>query len=189
MELSNAILAERARKDDPAAFAQLFVRYYALVFSVCFRRLRHREDAEDVTQETFSRVARYLHRWDPQRPLEPWLIAIASNRCRTFRSRRQTFRPLSVAREPTSDSIEERRSADLLAEELRLAMQTLPANHRRAFELFHEQSLGYAEIAAELGCPLGTVKTWVHRARGHLIQSLIDRGVIESSGKAGSGKT
>ena len=50
--------------------------------------------------------------------------------------------------------------------------------YRQAFALFHEQELSYAEIGAALDCPVGTVKTWVHRARRELIERLRERGVV-----------
>ena len=183
MNLSNAVLAERVRRNDPNAFTQLFGRYHSLVFSVCLNLLGHRQDAEDATQETFSRVARYIHRWDPNRPLEPWLIAIAGNRCRTQLSRRKPVQPLSNAHDALDDRYavdawSRSSSADALREELALAMRCLPPKHRRAFELFHEKSLSYAQIAEQMNCPVGTVKTWVHRARGQLIEALVGRGVV-----------
>tara|TARA_R110002049_G_scaffold2750_8_gene22160 strand:- start:78956 stop:79540 length:585 start_codon:yes stop_codon:yes gene_type:complete len=186
MDISNAVLAERVRRNDPHAFAQLFGRYHSLVFSVCLKLLGHQQDAEDATQETFSRVARYIHRWDPNRPLEPWLIAIAGNRCRTQLSRRKPVQPLSISRdsiatEQVADPWSQTSAADVLREELSLAMQDLSANHRVAFELFHEQSLSYVEIARHMDRPVGTVKTWVHRARAQLIEALIDRGVVNET--------
>ena len=47
-----------------------------------------------------------------------------------------------------------------------------------AFELFHERGMNYTEIALQLDCPVGTVKTWVHRARSRLIDQLLDREVV-----------
>ena len=178
MNESNAALAEQFCQNDETAFAKLVRRHQQLVFHVCLRILGHREDAEDVTQETFSRLAKYLDRWDRRRPLEPWLVTIAGNRCRTFLAGRRTHRPLSVVVEPASDCVGEQHAVDTLREEITLALSCLPTNQRRAFELFHERSLSYVEIAAELGCPVGTVKTWVHRARGKLIEHLRDREVV-----------
>ena len=123
-------------------------------------------------------MARYLDRWDSRRPLEPWLVAIAGNRCRTFLARRRVHQPLAWADEPASESTGEQLAADALREGMTLALSHLPLNQRRAFELFHERSLSYGEIADELGCPVGTVKTWVHRARGHLIEHLRVREVL-----------
>ena len=179
MSDSNALLVERFRANDPSAFAELFGRYHALVFKVCMQMLQHRQDAEDVTQETFSRVARYIHRWDSKRPIEPWLVAIAGNRCRTHLAKRKSFQPLSVAVEPSSDQTDQQRKAQTLEEEVALAMNLLPENQRRVFELFHGRHLNYAEIAVEMNCPVGTVKTWVHRARMKLIEQLRQRNVLE----------
>jgi len=186
MEESTLLLIQRHRENDPDAFGQLVARYHSLVFGVCMKFLRHRQDAEDVTQETFSRLAKHLSKWDSRRPIEPWLKTIAGNRCRTYRSRFQNHAMLPLTQEP-SQSLDEVCSAaqpnqdvaqEEVREELRLALQTLPANHRNAFQLFHEQSLGYAEIATELACPIGTVKTWVHRARVAVIEQLLRREVV-----------
>ncbi len=180
MSESNAVLVEQFRQHDETAFAKLVRRHQQLVFRVCLRILGHHEDAEDVTQETFSRMAKYLDRWDSRRPLEPWLVAIAGNRCRTFLARRRVHQPLTSAAEPTSNRTGEQLAAETLREEVNLGLERLSPHQQRAFILFHEHSLSYAEIANELGCPLGTVKTWVHRARGKLIAHLLDREVVES---------
>ena len=178
MNESNAFLAEQVRRNDPTAFATLFGRYHSLVFNVCLKMLRHRQDAEDVTQETLSRVAKYLHRWDSQKPIEPWLIAIAGNRCRTHLPRRQNFQPLSATSEPSTNRTNQARDAESLREELDLALLSLPENQQRAFILFHQHALNYAEIAERMASPLGTVKTWVHRARIKLIDHLRQRDVL-----------
>lgn len=178
MNESNALLVEQFQRNDPGAFATLFGRYYPLVFNVCLKMMQHRQDAEDVTQETFSRVARYIHRWDSQKPIEPWLVAIAGNRCRTHLSRRRNLQPLCTAAEPATNGTVQMQAADSLKEEVGLALLLLPENQRRAFQLFHEQSLNYAEIAEHMSCPVGTVKTWVHRARASLIDQLRQREVI-----------
>ena len=175
---SNAILAERFRQNDPQAFSQLFGRYHEMVFNLCLRMLHHRQDAEDVTQETFSRVARYIHRWDTRRPLEPWLVTIAGNRCRTHLARRSSNQALSLICEPTSSVSIQQQDADTLREEVHLGISLLPDKQRMAFSLFHEQSMSYDEIAAVLGCPVGTAKTWVRRARMNLMKRLQDRDAV-----------
>ncbi|NND96063.1 MAG: sigma-70 family RNA polymerase sigma factor [Pirellulaceae bacterium] len=184
MNETNAVLAERFRQNDPTAFAKLFGRYHSLVFNRCLRMLHHRQDAEDATQETFSRMARYLDRWDPRKPLEPWLIAIAGNRCRVQLSRRQKTESLSTTIEPTTERCSEQLSAQWLGEEVQLAVSRLPEKQRTAFILFHEELLNYAQIAVILDAPVGTVKTWVHRARMNLIDRLRQREVVHQGDTA-----
>lgn len=167
----------RCLAGDQTAMLALVERYQARVFALCFRMLGQRQDAEDAAQETFVRALKSLHRWDAAREFEPWLLAIAGNRCRTAlsnRKRRPVHQPLL---EPHPDSTPEEEPARCLAEEVRLALGDLRHEYRQAFVLFHEQQLSYAEIGETLGRPLGTIKTWVHRARKEMIDFLQRRGI------------
>jgi RNA polymerase sigma-70 factor, ECF subfamily len=184
MSESPHLLVRRYLESDPAAFSGLVQRYQDLVFRLCYRMLGHRQDAEDATQETFTRMARSLHGWDEQRPLEPWLLKIAGNRCRTLLSRRRRHYSLCDAAEPPCDVADQRQAARQLDEELQRALATMRPEHRDAFLLFHHGELSYGEIAERLGCPLGTVKTWVHRARTELISQLRQRDVLEGNRRA-----
>lgn len=164
---------------DQDAMVRLVDLFRGPVFGLCYRMLGHRQDAEDVTQEVFVRVFRSLHQWDNQRDFKPWLLAIAGNRCRTVLGQRKR-RP--SPRETVSDLPDPSpalRDVQYLAEEVALALDKLREDHRRAFLLFHEQQLSYAEIGEALGCPVGTVKTWIHRARREVARQLIERGVVE----------
>lgn len=163
---------------DQAAMLALVERFRGQVFGLCYRMLGQRQDAEDAAQETFVRVLKNLHRWDQARDFEPWLFAIAGNRCRTALSARK-HRPMSEAvLDIIPDKEPDHRPAQQLAEEVQLALATLRDEYRQAFVLFHEQELSYADIAAAMEVPLGTIKTWVHRARRELIEYLRKRGAI-----------
>ncbi len=182
MNESNALLVEKFhQQNDEGAFARLVSRHHQLVFQVCLRILGHRQDAEDATQETFSRVARYLHRWDGARPLEPWLVAIAGNRSRSLLAKKRVHQPFGLVSDPPCEQVCQDRDAETLREELDLALMQLPDCQRIAFQLFHDRSLSYAEIADEMKCPEGTAKTWVHRARGGIIRQLQQRDVVAAS--------
>ena len=149
------------------------------VFGLCYRMLRHRQDAEDVTQESFVRALRSLRNWDSQREFLPWLLAIAGNRCRTLLAARMRRPAMSSLIEHPGDNAQQLVQARNLAEEVDLALGRLRVEYRQAFVLFHQQELSYAEISDAMQCPLGTVKTWVHRARCELIAILKERGVVE----------
>lgn len=131
-----------------------------------------------MTQEVFLRVFRSLGSWDASRPLRPWVMSIAVNRCRTHLATRPRlpecvdFLHETVPGPPDDDSHE-------LAREIRQALQCLRLEYRTVFLLFHEQGQPYEEIAQALGRPVGTVKTWLHRARSELLEILRNRGMIQ----------
>lgn len=171
-------LVERCLARDETAMAELMELFRGQVFGLCYRMLGHRQDAEDVTQEAFVRVFRSLTSWDNTRDFKPWLLAIAGNRCRSWlsaRGRRPRARDLV---EDLPDDRPDERSHRNLTEEVDLALAELREEYRQAFLLFHQQQLSYQEIAENLQCPLGTVKTWVHRARRELADHLRRRGVV-----------
>lgn len=184
--LSNADLVDRFRQSDPSAFAELFARHRSLVYRVCLRFLGHHHDAEDAVQETFRRAATAIDRWDSRRPIEPWLVTIAGNRCRTLLTRRRREVSVCSMDEPPIDSVVGRAASSrtggtqvsgpflggrdeesfvLLNEWVGGALSQLPDDQRKAFQLVHQEGLTYPQAARRMGRPTGTIKTWVRRAR------------------------
>ena len=172
-------LVNRCLTGDQSAMTELVSQYQHRVFSLCYRMLGHRQDAEDVTQQTFVRVLKNLRQWDQDREFEPWLFAIAGNRCRTAlstRLRKWRAQPIS---EPVVDPTPDCHPASQLAEEIDRAVNTLRPDYQVAFRLFHQHEMNYDEIADQLQRPVGTIKTWIHRARIDLVRQLRERGVVE----------
>jgi RNA polymerase sigma-70 factor (ECF subfamily) len=170
-------LVRRSLSGEQSAMTELVDRFRGQVFGLCYRMLGQRQDAEDVTQESFVRALRSLAQWDSQRDFRPWLLAIAANRCRSLLSaRRKVPKPLTEV-EDLADARSFREESHL-GEEVMLALGRLREEYRQSFVLFHEQQLTYAEIAEVLDCPVGTVKTWVHRARRELADHLRRRGIV-----------
>jgi RNA polymerase sigma-70 factor (ECF subfamily) len=125
----------------------------------------------------FLRAFRNLRQWDPKRPLVPWLLTIAANRCRTWLSnRRRRDMPAEFAEE-IADPVADVPRIDL-AEELQKALETLCDDYRLCFVLYHLNELSLAEIAEVTGSPQGTIKTWLHRARRELAEHLERRSIV-----------
>ena len=172
-------VVERCLAGDQQAMLDLVRQFQGRVFGLCLRMLGQREDAEDCAQETFVRALRHLPKWDSQRSFEPWLLAIAANRCRTMIGKRmKTPRNETLVSDCVADDQHERYAAQQLAEELQLALSQIRPEYRQAFVLFHDHELSYLEIAEALDAPVGTVKTWVHRARKEVISQLKRRNVV-----------
>jgi RNA polymerase sigma-70 factor, ECF subfamily len=160
-----------------AVGVRVFVgRFQQLVFSLCLQMMRHRQDAEDVAQESIVRAVRHLATWDQSRPIEPWLLGIAANRCRTALERRNR-RPIVMESLPEPSSNGHSPSESGVQEEVQRAVDTLRDDYRQCFSLFHVQQLTVQEISDLMHVPTGTVKTWLHRARKILADELQRRGV------------
>lgn len=162
---------------DVDALRTFVLRFQSAVFGLCYRMLSHREDAEDVSQEVFLRAFRKLEQWDSARPLMPWVLTIAANRCRTWLSgRKRRNLPAEFAENVADRSMRDPRLD--LAEELQLALDRLREEYRLCFVLYHMNELPLAEIAEITGIPMGTVKTWLHRARRELADHLQRRSIV-----------
>jgi RNA polymerase sigma-70 factor (ECF subfamily) len=173
-------LVERCLAGEQLAMVELVDRFRGPVFGLALRMLGHRHDAEDVCQETFFRAFRSLHTWDSARGFLPWLLAIVGNRCRTRLSQRKRMPQwVELVDEPTQRAGEQGDGG--LLEEVTLGLQQLRPEYREAFLLLHQNDLSYPEIAQRLGKPVGTIKTWIHRARRELLEHLRRRQVVEGS--------
>lgn len=170
-------LVASVRAGEPQGVRLLIERYQPSVFGLCLRMLRHRQDAEDVVQDTFLRAIRAIGRFDGDRPLRPWLLGIAANRCRTALGKRARGPRLSDALDLTVEPDRPSERPRELVEELERALLGLRPDYRMVFILYHDQNLSYEAIAEVVGRPVGTIKTWLHRARAQMAVDLKRRGV------------
>jgi RNA polymerase sigma factor (sigma-70 family) len=173
----DASLVSRCLRGDNEAIQELIERFQSNVFGLCVRLLHHRQDAEDVTQEVFLRIFRSLRRWDKTRLLKPWVMGITVNRCRTWLSQRGRRPELAAYLQDTAHAPAADDSAEL-AIEIETAVAELRLEYRSVFVMYHEQGQSYEQIAEALRKPVGTIKTWLHRARLDVLQRLRRRGMI-----------
>jgi len=180
----DAALARSAARGDRTAFARLVDLHKRTVLGLCARLLRDPEEARDAAQEAFVRAYASLERYDPEQAFAPWLLRIARNHCLdVLRRRLPEARTVALDADPDDsgprdladpgaprgdDVIERRETAAALAR----AVDALPGNYREVVHLFHVEHLSYKEIAETLDVPIGTVMTWLHRARGRLRAAL-----------------
>ncbi len=171
-------LAEACMAQKAPAIRELVERFQAEIYGICVRLLADRHEAEDVAQEVFIRVFRSLASWDRSRPLRPWIVGIAVNRCRTFLAKRAR-RPKVCENLHQQEAKKNHQSAlDELQREISLALEQLRPEYREVFVLFHEQGLAYELIAEAMDRPVGTIKTWLHRARLEALERLRERGMV-----------
>jgi len=172
--LDDGALMQRVVGGDPDAFAALYRRYERPLFNFLLRVTRNRSLAEDLLQETFTRVWRAARTWDPDRgPARSWLYKVALNAARSELARkahRTPHEPLDAGgRElPDETDSEDRLAARIdeahQARAVARALDTLPAFMKEVVVLRCQQQLSFAEIARVTGAPEGTLKSRFHRA-------------------------
>ncbi len=175
-------LVAQVAAGDPQALRSLYDRCSQRAFSVAIGVLTNRGEAEDVVQETFLQVWRQARRFDARRGgAMAWIVTIARSRAiDRLRARSAADRATaSVRQEPPAQHVPSPSEAAEHAELRRHvadALAELPTEQRRALELAYFRGLSQAEIATELGDPLGTVKTRVRLGLGKLAALLAPSG-------------
>jgi RNA polymerase sigma-70 factor, ECF subfamily len=181
-------LTRLALRGDRAAFARLIDLHQRAVFGLCLRLLQDREEARDAAQETFVRAWGALATYDPSNPFAPWLLRIARNHCIDVARRRLPASrrvELDAARcagrdappelpDGAASPADEQLVAAQQASSVGAAVAALPRNYREVIQLFHVEHMSYKEIAATLEVPIGTVMTWLHRARARLRERMAE---------------
>jgi len=186
--LPDADVAALAKEGREPAFRELVRRYERPVFSLIFRMVRDREMAEDLAQDTFIKVLNNIDRYRPEFKLSSWLFKIANNVTIDHLRKRQLatvsldgspHAQTAAEAQATSLDVESRGESALEAIESRelgsaieRAIGKLRPEYRSCILLRHVEGRSYEEIAATLDLPLGTVKTYIHRARHELREAL-----------------
>ena len=160
----DSLLAKQAREGSSAAFGTLVYRYHGRVFAFLLTLTRHRQDAEDLTQETFVRAWKKFHRYDLSQPLLPWLFTMARRLSIAALRRSKPLPPDLPQPEPSSENDE----ALWLWE---VAKRELSSDAYSALWLHYREDLPLKNVAKILGKREGTVKVLLHRARKTLAEA------------------
>lgn len=160
------------------AFEELLRRYEGKVYRLCCALLHDRVQAEDAAQESLVRIWKALDRYDERASLSSWIYAITRNRCLTALQKRRWLDSLDELGEEGEFGLPANEEApDGRAEQLLSLVELLPERLRRVLVLYYYEERSVSEVALMLGCPEGTVKTTLFRARAALTEMLKRRGL------------
>jgi RNA polymerase sigma-70 factor (ECF subfamily) len=162
---TEAGLVAACRRQDVRAFELLYKKHGSQLKSVAYRITGNHRDAEDAVQETFLRAFRAIRGFKEQSTLKTWLWRIAVNVCSDM-----------VRKRSTETEFTESHDKGTAGPAMRLALESmirrLSYNHRMVFLLFAVEGMRHSEIAAILGVPEGTSKSWLFEAKKELQRML-----------------
>lgn len=184
MDFVEKRLTQRAKRGDREAFAELIEIYKDKIFQLAYRMVGNRQDAEDITQETFLRVYANLHTYDDSYKFSTWIYRIATNLCiDRGRKKRPDFsldeeteagqgmdwysRLSSSERTPEDKVVTQE-----LQETVQDALSHLQPKYRSIMILRYIEDLSLQEISDIVKLPITTIKTRIHRGREALRSKL-----------------
>lgn len=172
-------LVGRMVSGDREAFAAVFRRHQATIYRFSRQMLGSKEAAEDVTQDVFLALAKSARRFDPaMASLTTYLYGIARHLILQRNKRSRAHIEVDIDTVDSGHSAVITTSADpadalsraQMAEQLQLAILRLPVHYREVIVLCELNGLSYEDAAAVSGCPVGTIRSRLSRARQILIE-------------------
>lgn len=175
------------------AYSLLMERHKNNVFQFILRLVNNREDAMDLTLETFGKAFRALHTYTPQYSFSTWILRVASNHTIDFK-RKKKLDAYSIDK-PFDDESEDSFAASIksvgndpaqtyeqkqLIDAIRKAMKKLDEKHRLLLEFRYFDDMPYQDIAELMDIPLGTVKAQLFRAK-EILQGYLRNSVVRSA--------
>jgi RNA polymerase sigma-70 factor, ECF subfamily len=174
-------LIARCQRGERSAFDELITRYQRYVFNLVYQHLGNNADIEDIAQEVFIRIFRFIKKYRGEASFESWVYKIVLNYCRSYARRRAVLNRLFLvpveseeneksvniiesqaeANSDPANLVENRRIADDILGELR----RLPTLYKDILIMREVNELSYEEIAVILEISIGTVKSRISRAR------------------------
>jgi RNA polymerase sigma-70 factor (ECF subfamily) len=164
-------LARDAARGDRASLEVLLERHLDRIHAICRRILGHPEDALDATQEALVAITRGINRFDGRSQFTTWMYRVATNAA-LDEARRRRRRPLPSEHLPERASVGDPTDAVDARLDIDAALATLPPDFRAAVALRDLAGLDYAEIAAVLDIPIGTVRSRIARGRSALADQI-----------------
>jgi RNA polymerase sigma-70 factor (ECF subfamily) len=179
-EQADARLLQGLIRNDRGAMVAAYDSYGALAYGVACKTLGQSSEAEDVVQEAFLALWRQAGRLDPARGVRSYLLTIVHNKA-IDRLRKRSRRPelqLDEALPVPAEGADPVEYAEAMADRdlVRSAMSGLPEEQRRTVEMAYFGGLTTSEVAAEMRIPVGTVKSRLRLALGHMRRALVGSG-------------
>jgi RNA polymerase sigma-70 factor (ECF subfamily) len=161
-------LVQRAKDGHVESFSELVRRHQTVVYNLSYRFMRDSSLAEDMSQEAFLKGFRLLKGFRGDCRFSTWMYRVTCSVCLTELNRRRRRGEVALTEEEgahlTAAPVRPRDSGEII----RLCVQKLPERYAAIMTMYYLKEISYEEIAAVMQIPMGTLKTWMHRARKQL---------------------
>lgn len=170
LEKTEIELVAQAINGSRPAFQALVEHNYMFVYKLSYKFTGSREDAEDVTQDVFTKLGGSISRFKGESTFKTWLYTITSNTAKDyFRKHKSRLKQVAFEDSPDIVSADENQEDSLYKKQIIKAVGRLPEKLKQAIILVYSEGLTHAEAAKILNCSEGTISWRVHEARKLLL--------------------
>jgi RNA polymerase sigma-70 factor, ECF subfamily len=191
---ADAALIIRVREGDVGAYATVVHRHMRAAFAIAYHVLQHREDAEDVVQQSFMAALARLDTFDVARPFAPWFGRVVLNHARSARRSRdrlwrRSSEPAELLEAPATAAPDRRAEDSEIRTRVRAAMNMLPERQRLAIQLIEIDGYTPAEVATMLDLAPVTMRWHLMAARRTLRRLLAPLGHTHATAQPATSAT
>jgi RNA polymerase sigma-70 factor, ECF subfamily len=177
-DMPDTKLVERAKAGDTAAFSELVRRHQHVVYNLAYRYMRDASAAEDMSQEAFLKAFRMLKGFRGDCAFSTWMYRVTSSVCLSELSRRKRRAEVALDSDNNTETAVHPGQSHDIPEIVRRCVGELPDRYAQIITMYYLKEISYEEIAQVMDVPLGTLKTWMHRARKQL-RVIVEREVSQ----------
>lgn len=177
-------LVERAKEGDQKAYADLMERYQDSIYFMALKMVNNKDDAMDITVETFGKAFKNINKYKPDYSFSTWVFKIATNNCIDFlRKKKLNLISIEGENQEHGNNDQLQIKSDLLnpeetsikkqqKEQLKFVIEQLPSRYRILITMYYYEDYSYEQISAALDIPTGTIKGRLFRARDLMLNIL-----------------
>ncbi len=184
--LSEKELVEKLKSGDKRAFETLFIEYKDIVYTIVCRMIYNKNQIEDITSDILLKIYKNIRQFDERAKLSTWIYRVAYNHCVDYitklkRNPLEAYKPLD-AMFSLSSSSPNPEEASLKSEKdkvLYALVDSMPERYRMVINFYYLEETSYKDISEIMGIPIGTVKTYLFRAKVYLKKKMQEMGFYE----------
>lgn len=176
----------RLKSGDKRAFEKLFTDYKNMIYTIVNRMVYNKNKVDDLVADIFVKVYQNIQRFDERSKLSTWMYRVAYNHCldhirKAKRDPLESYEPLDSKFDLSSNSLDPEKTVLKGEREqvLYALVDSMPERYRMVLNFYYFEGISYNDISEIMGIPIGTVKTYLFRAKEYLREKMKKMGFYE----------